>query len=197
MRWRISVSSVCWTVAGGSCQTRGLLRVEQVGVAVQQLVHHRAPVVAGADDGLAQRTVGLAPRILHLPKVRPQADRERIHLANAFHGLLGREFCDAACLHIIELLLQVSNAALQMLGAALRVGVERGGQVVDFALHHRQARRGGGHQPRPSSYAMSHKSGFQRIGFKHPPSRSTTSPRRISPQILAPGLVQLSLLSIS
>ena len=47
-------------------------------------------------------------------------------------------------------------------------GVERGGQVVDFALHHRQARRGGGHHP-PIELRNEAQRGFQRIGLKHPP----------------------------
>jgi len=76
-----------------------------------------------------------------------------------------------------------------MLGAALRVGVERGGQVVDLALHHRQARRGGGHHP-PIELRNEAQRGLERIGLKHPPLTLYHQPAPNPFAHLAPGLAQ-------
>jgi hypothetical protein len=75
------------------------------------------------------------------------------------------------CLHIGRVAAAVGDAALQMRGAALRVGVERGGQVVDLALHHRQARGGGGHH---AVVQLRHKAQrrFERIGLVTPALRA-------------------------
>lgn len=76
-----------------------------------------------------------------------------------------------------------------MLGAALRVGVERGGQVVDFALHHGQARCGGGHHA-PVELRDKTQRGLERIGLKHPPLALHHQPAPYPLAHLAPGLAQ-------
>ena len=142
-------------------------RVEQAGVAVQQPIDHRTPMLLRAQNGLTQRAVGGAPRVFDAPKIGSQAGGQREQVANAFHRLRIGQQRQTPGAHLVELVLQIRNAPLHVLGAALRIRVERVGEVVDLALHHSQARGGGGHQ---AVVELRHKTQrvFERVGFKQP-----------------------------
>ena len=99
------------------------LGVEQVGMPLKQLLHHRASVVLRAQNGLAQGAIRCAPRVFDAPKVLAQAAGQGVHLPNALDGLLLGQHLQLARLHLFELLLQLLYVALQVFGAALRVGI--------------------------------------------------------------------------
>ena len=191
MRWRISVSSV-WLgqLLVKAVEHAALLRVEQVGVTVQQLVHHHAPRWWRALMMASRSAVGLAPRILHPPKVGPQADRQRVDLADAFHGLLGRELaamrpactssscCCRSAMRRCKCSVRLCGSGLS---AAARLSISR--------CTTRQARCGGGHHP-PIELRNEAQRGFQRIGLKHPPLTLYHQPAPYPLAHLAPGLAQ-------
>ena len=186
MRWRISVSSVWWDSCWKLSNTRPSCVLSRLAAIQQQLVHHRATVMAGAM--MASRNARSASRRTSTAeKSARRLTESACPRECCFHGLLGRELSDVPRLHVIRLLQVPCGAADARCGFAGQG--RRGGQVVDFALHHRQAGCGGVIM-RPSSCAMKRSAVWRCIGLKHRPSRSPPAPRRIHPTHLAPGLAQ-------